>query len=410
MALVTASESNAGIARLARAVAGSLVRVGPAWLTVSASLALSLIGVHAIDIGASVTPHAVTVLGPLATRQLIFIAAGVLAAGAVCLPHYRVLGYASWVLFGVALAMLVFLLVPGVPSFIVRPRNGARSWIDLGAVDLQPSELAKIAWVMALAWYLRYKENHRTFRGLLPPAIITGIPVGLILLQPDMGTALLFIPSLFAVLVAAGAKLKHLVVVVVLAALAAPAAYPLLMPHQKARIVGLFQQFSGDRRGDLDINMQSVTAQRLAGAGGAWGLDQARSRTLVRFNALPERHNDMIFAVVCNRFGFVGGVAVLGLYLLWAVGAVWTAALCREPFGRLVPVGLTGFILSQAVINIGMNVGLLPIIGITLPFVSHGGSSMLASWIMTGLVWGIALRRPKVTMRRSFEWDDEASG
>jgi len=156
--------------------------------------------------------------------------------------------------------------------------------------------------------------------------------------------------------------------------------------------------------------MQSVTAQRLAGAGGAWGLDQARSRTLVRFNALPERHNDMIFAVVCNRFGFVGGVAVLGLYLLWAVGAVWTAALCREPFGRLVPVGLTGFILSQAVINIGMNVGLLPIIGITLPFVSHGGSSMLASWIMTGLVWGIALRRPKVTMRRSFEWDDEASG
>ncbi|CAG1011020.1 putative peptidoglycan glycosyltransferase FtsW [Phycisphaerales bacterium] len=406
MSYVHASSSNARFDSTMKIVLGVAAQVGPAWLTVAASVGLSLIGLHAIDVGSTTAVHAVTELGPLASKQLVFMGAGLIAAAAMALPHYRWLGYASWVLFGLALGMLVFLLIPFVPTFLVRPRNGARSWIDLGPVDLQPSELVKIAWVMALAWYLRFKKNHRTFMGLLPPAIITGIPVGLIVLQPDLGTACLFIPALFAVLVAAGAKLKHLAAVVLIAALAAPAAYPFLMPHQKARIAGLFLQMKGDESADQDINMQSVTAQRLAGAGGVDGAGQGLSRTLVRYNALPERHNDMVFAVVMNRFGLLGGLGVLGLYVLWAVGALWTAGVCREPFGRLVPVGLAAFVATQVIINVGMNVGLLPIIGITLPFVSHGGSSMLASWMMVGLVWSVALRRPKMTMRKSFEWDE----
>lgn len=407
MSYVHASSSNARFDSTLKSVLGVAAQVGPAWLTVGASVALSLIGLHAIDIGAGTAVHGVTELGPLASKQLVFIGAGVMTAATMALPHYRWLGYASWVLYGLALGMLVFLLIPFVPAFLVRPRNGARSWIDLGPVDLQPSELVKIAWVMALAWYLRFKKNHRTFMGLLPPAIITGIPVGLIILQPDLGTACLFIPALFAVLVAAGAKLKHLAAVVLIAALAAPAAYPFLMPHQKARIAGMFLQLKGDESADQDINMQSVTAQRLAGAGGVSGAGQGLSRTLVRYNALPERHNDMVFAVVMNRFGLIGGLGVLGLYLVWAIGALWTAGICREPFGRLVPVGLAAFVATQVVINVGMNLGLLPIIGITLPFVSHGGSSMLASWMMVGLVWSVALRRPKMTMRKSFEWEEE---
>ncbi|MDX2130440.1 MAG: FtsW/RodA/SpoVE family cell cycle protein [Planctomycetota bacterium] len=390
-----------------RPVLGAAARAGPAWLTVGASLGLSLVGLHAIDVGAGVADRALFELGPLAMRQGVFVGAGALAALAIILPNYRLLGYASWVLFGLALALLVVLLLPFVPAFLVRPRNGARSWIDLGPVDLQPSELMKIAWVMALAWYLRYKGNHRTLRGLLPPALITALPVGLIVLQPDLGTACLFIPALFAVLVAAGAKLWHLGLIVLLAALAAPAAYPMLLPHQKARLAGLVMQMQGDESADQDINMQSATAKRLAGAGGLAGAGQHMSRVLVRYNALPERHNDMVFAVVVNRFGLGGGLGVLALYALWAVGALWTAALCREPFGRLVPVGLAAFVGAQAFINIGMNLGLLPIIGITLPFVSHGGSSMVTSWLMTGLVWSIALRRPRVTVRKSFEWDED---
>jgi cell division protein FtsW (lipid II flippase) len=407
MMYVSASESNARLGAVFRIIVRVLARIGPAWLTVSASLALSLLGLHAIRVGCAAEGTLAFGLPELAVRQGIYLGVGILGAIAVCLPHYRLIGYASWVLYAAGVAMLVFLLIPIVPSAVVRPRNGARSWVDVGPIDLQPSELVKIAYVFALGWYLRFKANHRTLRGLLPPALITAVPVGLIMLQPDLGTALLFIPVLVSVLVAAGARLKHLVGALVIALAAAPAVYPLLLPHQKARLVGLVLQLKGDRSADQDINMQSTTAQRLIGAGGSSGLPEPHARALIRFNALPERHNDMIFAVIVNRFGLVGGLAVLGLYLAWSVGAMWTSILCREPFGRLVPIGFAGFIGTQAIVNIGMNVGLLPIIGITLPFLSHGGSSMFSSWIMTGCVCSIALRRPVVTMHRSFEWEDD---
>lgn len=406
MTVARTKSRDLGLRDVLREVRGVVVRAGPAWITVGASLALSLLGVYAIDVAAA--DRNAPGLDPLAARQAVYLVAGILAGIAAAVPHYRRLGYLSWWLLALAVVLLVFLLIPFVPASIVRPRNGARGWIDVGPLDFQPSEFAKVAWVLTLAWYLRYKQNHRTLLGLLPPAILTGIPVGLITLQPDLGSALLFVPALFAVLVAAGAKLKHLALVVLLALLAAPAAYPFLMPHQKARIVGMFMQFKGDERADQDINMQSVTAQRLAGAGGAAGLGEARARTLIRFNALPERHNDMVYAVVVARFGLLGGLAVIALYVAWIAGALWTAGLCREPFGRLVPVGLSGFVGAQVFINIGMNVGLLPIIGVTLPLVSHGGTSMVTQWLMTGLVWSIAVRRPKATIRKSFEFEDDA--
>lgn len=385
----------------------SLHRAWPAIPTVLASLALSVISIYAIDLAESLAPHTLQTLSAGAVRQATYIAVAIAASILVLLPHYRVLGYASWGLLGIAVLFLIFLIIPGVPTSIVRPRNGARAWIDLGAMDFQPSEVAKIAYVLVLAWYLRYRKNHRTFAGLIPPAIITFIPVALILLQPDLGTAILFIPALFAVLVAAGAKIKHLVLIVLIAAMAAPAAYPLLKPHQKQRIQGLLLQIEGDTSADQDINMQSVTSQRLIGAGGEAGLGDLRSRTLLHYNALPERRTDMIFAVICSRFGLLGGLLVLALYAVWSVGALMVAASCREPFGRLVCVGFTGFIVVQVFINVGMNLGILPIIGITLPYVSFGGSSMLTVWLMTGLIANIALRRPRVALRRTFEYDED---
>ncbi len=405
MTLYSAPSNEHPLVRAVRKAFEVAANIGPAWMVLGASIALALVGVHAIDVGAAPKPTAA--LSPMAFRQLIYIGLGLVACVIVTLPRYRLLGAISWGLFAIALAMLVFLLLPFVPAWLVRPRNGARGWIDLGPFDLQPSELAKIAWVLTIAWYLRFRKNHRTFRGLLPPAIITGIPVALITLEPDLGNAALFIPALFAILVAAGAKLKHLALIVTLAAMAAPAAYPLLLPHQKARIVGLILQAKGDASADQDINMQSVTAQRLVGAGQELGVSASRARTLVHFNALPERENDMVFAVVANRFGLLGGLAIVGLYGAWIVGAIWTAALCREPFGRLVPVGLAAFVSTQAIINIGMNLGLLPIIGITLPFVSHGGSSEITMWVMTGLILNIAARRPHAMLRHSFEYDDD---
>ncbi|MBM4108129.1 MAG: hypothetical protein FJ255_04870 [Phycisphaerae bacterium] len=376
-----------------------------AWLSVLAGVGLSVVGVYGIDVAESV--QGTGDLSATSLKQLLFLAIGLGAGAVVAVPHYRVFGRLSWPAYAGLVGLLVFLLIPFVPLWLVEPQNGARAWINFGSFNFQPSELGKVVYVAALAWYLRFRKHHRRFTGLLPPAIITAIPVGLITLQPDLGTAMLFVPALFAVLLGAGARLRHLVVVVLLSAAAAPAAYPLLKPHQQARIDGLVKQFQGDRSADQDINMQSRVAQRLIAAGGAQGVGDAKSRALVRYNALPERHNDMVFAVLVNRSGALGGAAIVGGLLLWVAGALLTAAFTRDPFGRLLVIGLAGIVAAQAFVNIGMNLGVLPIIGVTLPFVSYGGSSLITTWIMTGLVFGVALRPPKPPVRAAFDHFEE---
>ncbi|MBC7834349.1 MAG: FtsW/RodA/SpoVE family cell cycle protein [Phycisphaerales bacterium] len=379
-----------------------------AWLTVAASLALSLIGVYAIDVATSpdLNDAAILSFSGLVKKQLAFLMVGVMAAVAVAIPHYRFVRYFAWPVMWLVLCLLVFLLIPAVPTSIVKPVNGARAWINLGPISFQPAEVAKIAFIIVLADYLRWRSNHRTLKGLIPPAIIAFIPVGLILLQPDLGTATLFIPTLFVMLLAAGAKLKHLSAVVVIACLAGPAAFPILKPHQQKRILGLISMIQGSDAGADDINYQSITARTVAGAGQVVGQTDAKARAIVHFSYLPERHNDMVFAVIVSRFGFLGGVVVLGLYALWFAGALLTAAICREPFGRLVAVGCTSLVAAQMFMNVGMNLGVLPIVGLTLPFVSYGGSSMLSVWIMTGLIVNIATRRSRRMTRKSFEFDE----
>lgn len=382
-----------------------------AWITVAAAVALTLLGIYCIDVAEAVKDQGLGqgrsgVLSSSASKQLVFMLVGLGAAVAIALPPYRWLGYLSPLLMLGTVGLLIFLLVPGVPEWIVKPRNGARGWINLGVADFQPAEVAKIVWVLVIARYMRFRHTHRTIAGLLPMALITGVPMALMTLQPDLGTATLFVPSLFAMLVAAGAKMKHMVLILVLAMACTPAMYPLLRPHQKVRFIALFKSMEGDKASAQDVNYQSYTAQTLAAAGGIDGVGDERSRVLVHFNRLPERHNDMIFSVIVNRFGLLGGLATLGLYLLWVCGALLAAASTRDPFGRLVIVGLTAFIIAQVLINVGMNLGVFPIAGITLPFVSYGGSSLVTGWLMVGIIFNIAVRRPRPPVRDSFEYAD----
>ncbi len=406
MTWVSSNQRPARTGVAARLLAELLSAGGVAWLVVFSSVALSYLGIRAIDVATEGEPAARHVLGAIASKQLLLALVGLAGGAVAAMVHYRVWGWSSWLFFGVAIALIVFTLLPFVPTWLVRPRNGARGWIDLGPFELQPAELAKVAYVLALAWYLRYSTTHRTFRGLIPPALITGVPVALITLQPDLGSASLYIPVLFTVLAAAGAKLKHLAIVVLAAALAAPAVYPALKPHQKQRIEGLIQQVRGDTSADQDVNMQSVVAQRLIGAGEAVGMGEAKSRAIVQYSRLPERHNDMVFAVVVNRWGLAGGLWVVGLYLVWVVSALATAWTIREPFARLTIIGFATFMLVQVFVNMGMNLGIVPIIGVTLPFVSYGGSSLVTGWLMTGIVIGIAVRRPGMPRYRSFEYSE----
>ncbi len=388
-------------------VRSSLRLINASWLTVIASVGLSLVGVYAIDIAETLHPVSAGDLAPTAWKQVVFAIIGMLAATLIALPHYRILALIAWPIIAGLLLALVLLLIPVLPESIAPVRSGARSWYDLGPASFQPSEFAKLAFVLVVAQYLRYRTKHRTFTGLIVPGLIAAAPVALITLQPDLGTASLYVPALFAMLIAAGARLRHLSIIVLCAALAAPAAYPFLKPHQKTRIVGLIKAIEGDEATAHDINYQAFTAQRLIGAGQATGTPAPAARALVHYNSLPERHNDMVFAVIVTRFGFWGGAGVIGLFLVWIGGCLLVAGSCKEPMGRLIAVGLPAFIAAQMVINIGMNLGVVPIIGITLPFVSYGGSSMLASWMMVGLVVNVALHRPRPPFRQSFEYPDD---
>jgi len=373
----------------------------PAWLCLTAAIGLTALGLFAINSTGGVHADGLSLY---AVKHAVFIFIGLLAAGVAAAPHYKRIGRFAPALSALIFAMLVFVLIPVAPEWLVTPRNGARRWISLGVVDFQPSELAKIVYVIALARYLRFRRNYRRLRGLLAPLLMTFVPVGLIVLEPDLGTAMLFFPAMFAMLIAAGAKLKHLALAIVVAIALAPSMYPLLEPHQQERLIGMWHQLQGDQRYEDSLNYQAYQAITLVGAGGATGLGAEHSRAVIDYNDLPEDHNDMIFAVVVNRFGLVGGLATLAMYALWLVGAMWTAWACRDPFGRLVAVGLAAMLIGQAVVNMAMTLGLAPITGMTLPFVSYGGSSLVAAFLMTGLIFNIAMRRPAYLQRKSFEF------
>ncbi len=393
---------------------GGLLRPHPGWLTLISTLLLTLIGFAAIH----------TIAPDEAASQWQRALPVALVGLTICLiPHPKTVGLTSYLLLALAIALLVFVLLPGVPRSIVPIRNGARSWIDLGVMTFQPSELSKIAFVLAMAWYLRFRESYRTLRGLLVPFVIMLVPVALILKEPDLGTALLFAPTLAVMLVAAGAKLRHLSMLVGLAVFAvalnvaviaidpphlrqnaqgSPVAWlHVLKPHQEKRIAAMIWP----ERYQKEEAFQSIVARRLIGAGGVTGLGAERAGTLVRFNALPEAHNDMIFAVIVCRWGLVGGWTVIGLYLVLTGSFVLAAARVKEPFSRLACVGFAGMIFTQAALNIGVSLGLFPTTGVTLPLISDGGSSLLATYMMIGLVLNFASRRPAPLARPSFEFD-----
>ena len=358
----------------------------PAWISLAAGLFLSLIGIVAIS----------TTRPELAARQGAFLAIGVAAAAMVALPHYRWIRRSLIGLVVLTLLLLIFVLLPFVPESIVRARNGARAWIALGPVDFQPSELAKTVYILSLAAWLSATQMQRTLRGLVIIFLVTLVPVGLIVLEPDLGSALLFLPTMAALVVAAGAKKRHVLGGVLIAAIMVPVAYGfILKPYQRARIDAIRAQVAGDTRFEKREGFQGWRAMRLVGSGGVLGVGEEHARALITFNGLPEEHNDMIFAVVCCRWGVVGGLATWGAYALFAVGGLLTAALHRDPFARLSAIGIIALTFTQMTINTGMTIGVLPIMGITLPFVSYGGSSLVASWLNLGLLISIGLRKAK---------------
>lgn len=350
------------------------------WLLVAVVISLMLIGLTGIDRGDELAKA-----GELFHRQTIWIAISIPAMVTATIVPYRRLRAYSYPAFALSLVMLLAV-------YFFPAKNGSHRWIPLGFMDFQPSELAKLAYILALAHYLMYRENYRRLTGLIVPFVLTIVPVALILREPDLGTSLLFIPMLFAMLFAAGAKLRHLSAITALGIVMMPVLWLGMSAEQKSRVVTLFTQSdSGPApKGDGYHLHQS---KQVLSLGGVWGSEltgMAFSDPMAYH--LPAGRTDFIFCLVGERWGLIGCVLVLTLYLaLFALG-LRIAVATREPFGRLIAVGIVALLAAQTVINTGMTVGLMPITGMTLPLMSYGGSSLLSTCIAVGLLINIAIR------------------
>ena len=350
------------------------------WVLIACVLGLmvaGLAGIHRAD--------ELTTADGRMRRQLVWIVLSLGAMLSVVTVPYRNLRGLSYLLFGANLLLLAVVLI--APA-----RNGAHRWIPLGFIQFQPSEMARLTYIMAIAHYLMYRRNYRSLSGLVVPFLITLIPVGLIIREPDLGTSLLFLPVLFAMLFAAGARARHLVAIGVLGIAALPVLWTSMNAEQKSRIVTLFNQNDGNTtdRGDGYHLRQS---RQVLALGGIWGSHITGMATddLSAYH-LPEARTDFVFCLVGEKWGLVGTLGVLGLYLVLFARGLMIAGSTNEPFGRLLAVGIVALLATQTFINTGMTVGLMPITGMTLPLVSYGGSSMLTTSIAVGLLINVAIR------------------
>lgn len=352
-------------------------------------------------------------------KQLIFLGVGVLAMAAFQAFDYRTIGRFAWGFYLLSLLLILYTVLGTQMSLpFAKPIKGQCNWINFGPMSLQPAELMKVAFVLVLARYLRFRSNYRTIFGLLAPFALAMFPLALILKQPDLGTALVFIPALFAMLYVAGAKMWHLLAIVgmglfmgVFLWVAGPAEsgapglpvlkhFPTIVKkYQRERVKGMF---ANDEATQRDVGYQIRRALTAIGSGGATGKGMGNVPV---GRHVPEAHNDMVFALVGEQFGFVGSAIVLAAYIVLFTAGIEIAGNTREPFGRLVALGIVATMAGQTFINLMVVLRMMPVTGITLPFVSYGGSSLLASFIAAGLLLNIGQNRPIVMARDSFDFD-----
>jgi cell division protein FtsW len=317
-------------------------------------------------------------------RQLVAAAFGLGALLAVLKLGYRRLAPLAYPALLISVVLLVAVLIPGIGS----TAGGARRWIRLPGFSLQPGELAKLGLVVYLAYSLAKKrEKVKVFSiGFLPHCLITGLLAILVLAQPDFGSAVSMAIILFALLFAAGTKLSYLVGSL-LAAL--PLAYHLVAssPYRMKRILAFLDPWTHRH----DIGYQVAESLMSIGSGGLFGLGLGDGRQKLFF--LPEAHTDFIFSIIGEELGLLGVLGVIALYGVVVWRGVRAALNATEAFGSYLALGITVLIGFQAVVNMAVAMGMLPTKGLTLPFVSYGGTSLVMSLAATGVLLSISQSR-----------------
>jgi rod shape determining protein RodA len=364
-------------------------------------------------------------------KQVLFAMVGLAGFLVVNSVNYRRFGSVSYWIFAGVLVLLVILLISKYVVVLpfAKPIHGTYRWISFSVAgrplpSIQPSELCKLAYILALAWYLRYKSNYRNFKALIGPFALALLPMILILPEPDLGTVLLMMPILFTMLFIAGAKVKHLLIITFMAVMISPLMWFRMEDYQRIRISSVLLQnawirekaeqhpllgrilvgteFSTKKwKNDWGYHLiRSKYAIASGGTNGAEGYGYRRG-PFIKYNFLPERHNDFIFAIIAHQWGFWGCLGLLGLYVIVVSCGLEIAANNTDPFGRLLAVGIVAMFVVEVIINVGMTLGLMPITGLTLPFVSYGGSSLLVSMVSVGLLNNVGRCRPFTVARKT---------
>lgn len=346
-------------------------------------ITLTVVGIGALTI-LSATYAGGGVASPYVIRQVSWIVLGLVALVAALSFDYRILNRYGYALYALALASLV--LVP----FIGVSGGGARRWLAVGPLSLQPSEFMKVALVVALASHLHrwVGLNRLPLHRLLIPTGLLAVPAYLILSQPDLGTVIVISLAAFTVLLLAGLPLRLVVLAAIVIGPALPYGWHHLKPYQQQRL----KSFVDPQADPLGAGYHVRQSQIAIGSGMVYGKGYLRG-TQNQLNFLPEQHTDFIFSVYAEEWGFLGAAALLTLYVAFILRGMVIASRSRDNLGALLAAGLTGTIFWQVVINIAMTSGALPIVGITLPFVSYGGSSMLALMTSVGLIMNVSMRR-----------------
>jgi rod shape determining protein RodA len=348
------------------------------WVLLAAASALVLISVMTLA-----TLNVGRAGGGVALRQALWFGVGLLALVVVASLDYRRLVGAAPALYLLGLGTLALVFAVG------RSVSGARRWIVFGPMSFQPSELFKIAFVLMAVWVITSRWAQPVGRTTLAMTLpIAAVPFVLIIKQPDLGTALLLFPVLMVLLIGAGLRLRVLGGALAAGLAALPLAWLVLKDYQRERIL----VFLDPVRDPLGSAYNVIQAKIAIGSGQFLGKGVAGA-TQSRLAFLPERHTDFIFAVFAETWGFVGCLALLTCYLLLLLRGFDIAGSAREPVGRLLALGVTALLAVQVVINVGMVTGLLPVVGIPLPLLSYGGSSMLASLVAIGLLLSVRMRQ-----------------
>jgi cell division protein FtsW len=318
----------------------------------------------------------------VAKSQLVFgLGGGLLALIVALRTPYRVWRRFSLYLFGASVILTLLVFVPHVGVSI----NGARRWIDIGPITLQPSEALKIAYVLYLAtWLSGAKNKISDWRyGLIPFGTITGIAILPVLVQPDTGTALLIAGTGVAMFIASGAKLRDFLLIAVMG-IACLAALVAVRPYLADRLL-TFIHPGNDAQGTGYHIQQSLLA---IGAGEITG--RGFGQSIQKFGKVPEPISDSIFSVFSEEFGFMGAAALVLIYLTLAMRGLWVAARSPDMFGGLLAVGIVVLIAGQSFVNIGTMLGVFPLSGLPLVFISHGGSALMADLGAAGILLAVS--------------------